>query len=125
MSVNSAMNALEDSLPDLLLLDMSLPTFDIGNEEAGGRPQGFGGVEILRHMTLGGITCPTIVLTGYEAFPTGVGKSVELSELKESLSNEFPGLFLGILHFNSTYDEWKNALEQTLVDLGLPSGDNL
>jgi CheY-like chemotaxis protein len=47
-SVNSAFDALEQNVPDLLLLDMSLPTFDIGDRESGGRPQGFGGIEILR-----------------------------------------------------------------------------
>jgi CheY-like chemotaxis protein len=123
MSVNSALDALELSSPDLLLLDMSLPTFDISKDEAGGRPQGFGGVEILRHMTLAGIRCPTIVITGYEAFPTGAGKNVELSELKENLGKEFPELFLGVLHFNSTYEEWKIGLERTLVGLGLTHGE--
>ncbi|MCQ8779993.1 response regulator, partial [Escherichia coli] len=48
-SVTSAMTCLEIETPDLLLLDMSLPTFDIGEGEAGGRPQGFGGIEVLRH----------------------------------------------------------------------------
>ena len=122
MSVNSALDALDRSLPDLLLLDMSLPTFDVGEGEAGGRPQGFGGVEILRHMTLAEIECPTIVITGYEAFPTEAGKTVELTELRESLSKEFPKLLLGVLHFNSTYEEWKVALERTLAELGLSDG---
>ena len=34
-SVNSALEALEDNVPDLLLLDMSLPTFDVGDGEPG------------------------------------------------------------------------------------------
>lgn len=38
-SVNSALDALEKQLPDLLLLDMSLPTFDVGERESGGRPR--------------------------------------------------------------------------------------
>ncbi|SFI61746.1 hypothetical protein SAMN05216525_11162 [Bradyrhizobium sp. Gha] len=75
-------------------------------------------------MTHAGIRCPTIVITGYEAFPTAAGKTVELSELRDNLSNEFPDLFLGVLHFNSTYDEWKIALEKTLVGLGLNSGES-
>ena len=49
-SVKSGLAALRIQLPDLLLLDMSLPTFDITESEPGGRPQGFGGIEIVRYL---------------------------------------------------------------------------
>lgn len=67
-SVNSALDCLADEQVDLLLLDMSLPTFDVGERESGGRPQAFGGTEVLRHMTMAEIACPTVVITGYEGF---------------------------------------------------------
>ena len=41
-SAKSALNLMKGRLPNLVVLDMSLPTFDIGPTEAGGRPQGFG-----------------------------------------------------------------------------------
>lgn len=112
-SVNSALDALEQNVPDLLLLDMSLPTFDIGDRESGGRPQGFGGIEILRYMTLAEIACPTIVITGYEAFLREAGKTVDLSQIKTELETEFPNLLRGVLHYNSTFDEWKIELMKT------------
>jgi CheY-like chemotaxis protein len=121
-SVNSALDALEDSVPDLLLLDMSLPTFDVGDGEPGGRPQGFGGIEILRHMTYAGIDCPTLVITGYEAFPREAGKPVDLTQLRRELEDEFPEVFRGILHYNSTFDEWKVDLKRLLDDLKLSPG---
>lgn len=116
-SVNAALDNIELETPDLLLLDMSLPTFDVGDRETGGRPQGFGGIEVLRHMVMAGIECPTIVITGYEAFPREAGKAVDLSQISSELSAEFPNMFKGILHYNSTYDEWKTALRQVLIDL--------
>jgi CheY-like chemotaxis protein len=122
-SVNSGLDALETELPDLLLLDMSLPTFDVGNGEGGGRPQGFGGVEILRHMTFAEWECPTVVITGYEAFPREAGHPLELPQLRHELAAEFPRLFRGILHFNSTYDDWKAELKRLLQELGLAGGD--
>ena len=67
-SVNSALDVLETVKLELMLLDMSLPTFDAGDREGGGRPQGFGGVEILRMMKMAEIACPVIILTGYEGF---------------------------------------------------------
>jgi len=120
-SVNSALDALQDRAPDLLLLDMSLPTFDVGDGEPGGRPQGFGGIEILRHMSYAGITCPTLVITGYEAFPREAGKPVDLTQLRAELADEFPNLFKGILHYNSTFDEWKVELKRMLDALNLPN----
>jgi CheY-like chemotaxis protein len=122
-SVNTAIDALEVSRPDLLLIDMSLPTFDIGERESGGRPQGFGGIEILRHMALSEISCPTIVITGYEAFVREAGKRVDLSQMRRELEEEFPQLLKGVLHYNSTYDEWKTQLAAVLSEFELFTGE--
>jgi CheY-like chemotaxis protein len=108
-SVTSAIEELEEKRPDLLLLDMSLPTFDVGDTEGGGRPQGFGGIEVVRHMKLSGLQCPLIVITGYEAFPKGSGQ-VRLATLEKELRTEFPEMINGVLHFNSAFDEWKDDL---------------
>lgn len=121
-SVNSALYELENNLPDLLLLDMSLPTFDIGDRESGGRPQGFGGLEILRHMSMANLICPTIVITGYEAFLREEGP-FDLSQLRDELEIEFPHFLKGVLHYNSTYAEWKNQLSKVLNEYGTKSGD--
>ena len=90
-SYNSAINSLEEGLPDLLLLDMSLPTFDRKEKESGGRPQGFGGVEILRFLTLSEMSCPIVVITGYDAFPKGTGQVV-ISQLRAELTKESSSL---------------------------------
>lgn len=121
-SVNSALDALEKELPDLLLLDMSLPTFDIGDRESGGRPQGFGGIEVLRQMSMGELVCPTIIITGYEAFLREEGP-VDLSQLRRELHHEFPRFLRGVLHYNSSYAEWKSELSKTLTEFGIFSGD--
>lgn len=121
-SVNSALDAIEERTPDLLLLDMSLPTFDVGERESGGRPQGFGGIEILRYLALSETKCPTIVITGYEAFEREAGP-VDLSQMRRELENEFPLLLRGVLHYNSTYDEWKRTLAKTLEEFGINLGD--
>lgn len=123
-SVNTALDALDANRPDLLLLDMSLPTFDVGAHEGGGRPQGLGGIEILRYMTLASITCPTIVITGYEAFPRDAGKPVELSQIRAEMQEEFPHFLKNVLHYNSTYDAWKIELAKTLTEFGLLPKDN-
>lgn len=118
-SVTSALDILESGRIALLLLDMSLPTFDVGDRERGGRPQGFGGVEILRHMVMAEIECPTVVITGYEGFTRGGQMHVDLAQLRQELHDEFPTLIRAVLHYNSTYDDWKVVLAQTLSAVGL------
>lgn len=116
-SFNSALDALEERVPMLMLLDMSLPTFDIGTQEPGGRPQGFGGTELMRYMAMSEISCNVIVITGYEAFTREAGKTVDLRQLKQELTEEFPRMLMGVLHYNSTYEEWKTELGRCMAGL--------
>jgi CheY-like chemotaxis protein len=118
-SVSSGLDELEDDLPDLLILDMSLPTFDISDNEGGGRPQGFGGIEILRSMLLEDMQCPTIVITGFPAFQKDSGETVGLGDLSNELQREFSAFLKGTLHFNSTFSEWRIQLQQILKKEGL------
>ncbi|GHD21258.1 response regulator transcription factor [Tianweitania populi] len=108
-SVTSAIDNLDNRLPHVLLLDMSLPTFDIGEAEGGGRPQGFGGIEVLRHLKFSGFAFPVIVVTGYETFTKGA-VYVDLHELERELKEEFPDLVQSVLYFNSAFDDWKEQL---------------
>lgn len=115
-SVNSATDHLDRSTPDLVVLDMSLPTFDVTEIEGGGRPQGFGGVEVLRHIAFNELTCKVIVITGYEAFPKGDGQ-VNLADLEAELVSEFSNTICAVLRFNSVYDLWKVELHEALAEL--------
>lgn len=118
-SVNAALDVLDTEPVDLMILDMSLPTFNVAEEERGGRPQGFGGTEVLRYITMAEIFAPTVVITGYEGFVREGGSTVELSQLKEELMAEFPSLLQAVLHYNSTFDEWKTVLAATLSASGI------
>ena len=114
LSVSSAIEAIDDHEFDLLLLDMSLPTFDVGQGETGGRPQGFGGIEILRYIEMSEIDLPTLVLTGYEAFPDETGKIMDLETLRRRLVDEFPGTVKDVFHFSSSLEGWKMSLREAV-----------
>jgi CheY-like chemotaxis protein len=118
-SVTSATDYLEDETPDLMILDMSLPTFDISEEESGGRPQGFGGIEVLREMAIEKWRCSTIVITGYSAFPRDGENRVTLDELSKELMTEFPNILKGVLHFNSSFSEWQVELKNIISQEGV------
>lgn len=113
-SVKSALDFIEDNAPDLILLDMSLPTYEIIDRERGGRPQGYGGREVLRYLDMEDLKIPTIVITGYDAFPDAAG-SVGLETLKEDLFREFPDNLKAVLRYDSTYSAWKDDLVEIIM----------
>jgi len=114
LSVSSAIEAIDDHEFDFLLLDMSLPTFDVGQGETGGRPQGFGGIEILRYIEMSGLNLQTIVLTGYEAFPDETGEIIDLETLRRRLVDEFPGTVKDVFHFSSSLEGWRKSLREAV-----------
>ncbi|MDC5626366.1 response regulator [Acinetobacter sp. 12966] len=118
-SVNSALDWIEESIPDLLILDMSLPTFDINLEkkEFGGNPQGFGGIEVLKNLKIDKIICKTLIITGYEAFSKKDSKPIDINTIKSDLLMKYPEYIIDVLHFNSTYDTWKVKLKSSIEEL--------
>ena len=108
-SVGSAIRALRVNGFNLIILDMSLPTFDIGMGETGGRPQGFGGVEVLRYMERFKLATPVIVVTAYPAFSEG-NQEIDLKSLTNKLRDQHPIIFKEIVFYNSMFSEWREEL---------------
>ena len=98
-----------------VVLDMSLPTFDIAPGEQGGRPQNYGGIELLRFMEFYGASCPLLIVTQYEAFPDK-GGHVDLSCLAERLRSEHAGMFKEMIYYGGATDEnWRRRLSEALT----------
>lgn len=112
-SVSSAIKILKAGSFELVILDMSLPTFDIAAGESGGRPQGFGGREVLRYMARFKVKPPVIVATAYEAFPDK-GKAIDLNGLGASLEAEHPEMFKGIVFYNTMFSKWREEIVATI-----------
>lgn len=112
-SVRSATDHIRTSPPDFLLLDMSLPTFNIAEGEPGGRPQGFGGIEVMRYLEMFELPVPVLVITGYEGF-TKEGKSIDLTALSIELARDFPSNFRGAVQFNTVSGEWVHDLARLI-----------
>ncbi len=100
---------------DLLLLDMSMPSFDVGSSEpGGGTPESFAGKELMIQMKLREIQIPVIVITQYDSFEEG---TVSLEDLTTEFNNEFQEIFLGAVYYNSAVDGWKTELAKYLSNL--------
>jgi len=119
-SFNSGLKALiagKDSL-DIVLLDMSMTSYDISPQEpSGGAPESFAGRELLAQMQLRSIYVPTIVVTMFDSFGEAP-KKVSLAQLIDELKALYSPPFKGLVYYNSAQEGWRSALKQ-LIDEGI------
>ncbi|ASG03213.1 response regulator [Vibrio anguillarum] len=116
-SVKGAKKLISNFSGDAVLLDMTLPTYDISKESSGGRPQGFGGIEVLRFMEMIESETPVIIVTQFQSFEIkDNNKEVtrDISYLKELLEEEDFVNFKGIVQFSSSTEKWKDDLKEFL-----------
>ena len=95
----------EKKLYDLILLDMSMSTFDVSAEESGGEPEPLAGQLILENMYLRDIVIKVLVVTMYERFD-----GIKLNNLHRELEEKYPDIYIGNVFFSIKHNEWKNKL---------------
>jgi CheY-like chemotaxis protein len=115
-SFRSGLRELIANQYDILLLDMSLPTWDreeVNKQEGFER---FGGETIMREMKRKNKLVPTIVITMFSEF--GIGKSfIDLIDLDKHLKNEFSGFYHGFVKYSSSEKKWEVELLNALNKL--------
>ncbi|WP_111475546.1 MULTISPECIES: response regulator [unclassified Pseudomonas] len=100
----------------LVLMDMSLPTYDKSPTESGGRFRTFGGREISRKIVRKSIETKIIFITQYESF-SDRGHSQSLEALDEGLRIECGAAYLGLVHYDSSKSLWKDKILQCLGEI--------
>lgn len=99
---------------DLILLDMSMPSFDMSDKDPrGGLPESFAGEDFLSQMELMEIDVPVIVVTQFETFERD-DDVIPLDSLTGRLRDGYPNIFLGSVYFKSTSEEWKKKLRKII-----------
>ena len=93
-----------------ILLDISMPNYDISAEESGGDFLPLAGKLILKEMYLREIDTKAIVVTMHGSFEGGT----RLSELDEELKKEFNENYIGHVYFSAVSTEWKTQLENLI-----------
>lgn len=95
---------------DLILLDMSMPNFDIDDgNPSGEQPESFAGREIMAQMKLRNIKSPVVVITQYKSFEKG---TVSLDELISQFKEKYHDFFWGAIYYNSAIEGWKRDLTE-------------
>lgn len=119
-SVASAIKTIESNTVNLAIIDMSLPTFDILNDiNGGGRPQGFGGRDILRFLESEQPEALCVVLTQYEEFNVDIsyGNSQNLQSISGELSKEFGDSLLDVIYYSGRRGDWRDKLKNIIHKL--------
>lgn len=94
---------------DLIILDMSMPTFDVSPHNKEGRLRTYGGEEIITQMKARKIPTPVIVVTQFETF--GEGKNVtSLKELMGRLETNYSHIYKGTVYYNPALNSWRDDL---------------
>lgn len=112
MSYNSATReiVLNYNNYDLILLDMSMQTYDVSDDESGGEPEPLAGKNILKQIYLRNIPIKVIVVTMYENFVDGT----KIKELNEELIQEFNDNYCGYIFFSHINLEWSIKLKELI-----------
>jgi CheY-like chemotaxis protein len=116
-SYQSGLKALSETPADFLILDMTLPNFDISPGVRHGKPRPLGGYEIMRKLNRKGICPSVLVLTQYESFGEG-DQTYTLSDLSKKCETEFPRSFFGLEYFSSSADTWRSAIRKLIERRG-------
>ena len=112
-SLKTALKTIINESFDLILLDMTMTTFDVSSGQQGGRPQSYAGKELLLQMARRGIRCPVIVVTQFDIFEPN-GEKITLEQLDQELYHQFPNIYLGAVHFNVKYDDWRDKIKELI-----------
>ncbi len=112
-SFNSGCRLVEDCHFDLVVLDMSMPTYDRAPKESGGRFRSFGGREIARKIIRRGAITKVLFITQYDSFSDKVG-SISLASLDRELAVECGASYMGLIYYDSSKSAWKEEFRKRL-----------
>jgi CheY-like chemotaxis protein len=117
-SLISGLRTLKQIRPDAVLLDMTLPNYDVVEGESGGGLHAFGGEEFMRQALRFGIMPAVIVITQFERFgdpPNDKG----LKELDAELRTGFPQIYKGAVYYHASIYDWTQELI-SLLESAIP-----
>jgi CheY-like chemotaxis protein len=113
MSVTSALRAINGEKYSLVILDMSLPTFELTGPGGGGSPQGQGGLEVLRLARRLNNMSPFIILTQYPDIEID-GRDVPLAAASKALRGQFKIDVKMCLLYEFDGDAWREPFRECL-----------
>jgi CheY-like chemotaxis protein len=113
-SYRSGITAVRDTKPALVLLDMSMPTYDVTDTDDGGRTRGYGGRDILDEIFRHGYETKVLVVTGFDVFGEGRDRKT-LEQVDADLRELFSEHYLGSVHYGSADAKWRAVITDVVL----------
>ena len=98
---------------DLVLLDMSLPTFDVKSGEDGYKFIKTAGIDILTEFRRKKNDAKVIIVTQFDSFGEG-SDYIELKTLKQQLRERFGKNYVGAVYYEASQVRWKSELRKMI-----------
>lgn len=115
-SYQSGLLALQQQTPDLVVLDMTLPTYDRSPNQRVGRLRALGGYDLLRKLALKRQNTNSVVLTMLSVFGED-DEQVTFDDMAEKCINEFAGSYKGAIFFEIDDSGWRTELARVVQDI--------
>jgi len=103
---------------DYLLLDMSLPLYDIGDYENNYQNEfeTFAGLDILEEIVRVNMKVKVIVITAFDILGENDDR-INLEQLDDKMRSEYSEVYLGSIHYNVSSLEWRKQLSTYLTSI--------
>lgn len=98
---------------DIILLDVSMNTYEINGDASDGEQEPLAGSNILRFMKLRKIKVPVIVVTMYESFVDGI----KIDKLDERFKERYPEFYKGFVYYSLKNEDWINKLNKLMSSI--------
>ena len=106
-SVESGVQAAVDNQYDLILLDMTIPNFDITEKSDGGKSYKNGGEIIVKELLDEEVEFRCAVITQYETF-----NNETIDQISQRISNLCGGNYLGFVKYSTNTESWRQGLKE-------------
>lgn len=108
-SYHSGMQILTDLNFDLLLLDMSMPTYDMDIGDVFNRHRNYAGEDFLYEMQDLNIKVTSIIITQYDVIGEGKNQT-DAKQLNKRYLEEFQNFYVGMVKYDSSVSRWREDL---------------
>jgi len=114
-SYNSTIKKLKTIQYDLVILDMSMPTFD---PKEGVTPQvkPLAGKDVMSRLKYKNNALPVIIITQFEIFGR-MSDTIDLQNLQQNLSESFPDNFTGCVFYDPLSSSWSESLGELIMEV--------
>lgn len=112
LSYTAGLRRLYDEKWDLILLDMSLPIYDMNLHDAGGDKKSIAGKEIMKRMLHRKIIVPTIVVTQFDTFGEN---GITINSLNNEFRQKLTEIWRGTVNYESS--SWTSNLRTIMDDI--------